>query len=164
MFTRLGRLAATAFVAIVASMAVARCGGIHLPTEPTAVTTISTPPSAPSPTSTPSSPTPTPVPGNGAVFGYVSTISDLTPHALSGVRLKLHQDGTADQVENSGSLDGYYAFCCLRAGSAVMTATLAGYQTFRATITVGETPVRYDIQMTPSLGAPLPPPILWPVE
>lgn len=158
MFTRAGWIAAAAFVVIVAFMAVARCGGIHLPTEPAAVTPTSTPTPlpAPSPTSTPASPTPTPAPMNGAIFGYVGTISDVTPHSLSGVLLKLHQDGTADQVEKSGSLDGYYAFCCLRAGSAVITATLAGYQIFRATVTVGQIPVRYDIQMTPLLGAPLP--------
>jgi len=160
MFTRAGRIAAAAFVVIVASMSVARCGGIHLPTEPAAVTATPTatptPLPAPSPTSTPSSPTPTPVPVNGAVFGYVGTIPGVTQHYLPGVLLVLHQDGTADQVVKSGSSDGYYAFCCLHAGPAVITATLAGYQTFSATITVGQTPVRYDIQMTPVSGGPPP--------
>ena len=164
MFTRAGRIAAAAFVAIVASMAVARCGGIHLPTEPAVVATTPTPLPAPSPTPTPPSPTPTPAPMNSAVFGYVSTDSDVTQHYLSRVLLRLHQEGAADQVGNSRSSDGYYSFCCLRAGSAVITATLAGYQNFRATITVGQTPIRFGIQMSPSSGAPPPPPIQQPIE
>lgn len=165
MSTRTGRIAAAAFVVIVASMAVARCGGgMRSPTEPAAVTPTPTPLPAPSSTSTPASPTPTPAPMNSGVFGYVSTTFGLTPQSLQGVLLRLHQDGTADQVEKSGSLDGYYAFCCLRPGSAVITATLAGYQTFRATITVGETPIRYDIQMTPSSGGPSPTQLPVPVE
>lgn len=168
MYTRAGRIAAAAFVVIVASMAVARCGGpMRSPTEPAAVTptlTTLTPSPVPSSTSTPASPTPTPALMNSAVFGYVSTTFYLTPRDLPGVLLRLHQDGTADQVEKSGSLDGYYAFCCLRAGSAVITATLAGYQIFRATITVGQIPVRYDIQMTPLSGAPPMNPVPYPIE
>lgn len=156
MFLRACRMAAAAFAVVAVSMSVARCGGIHLPTEPAAVAATPTPLPAPSPTPTPAPPTPTPVPVNGAVFGYVSTISDVTQHYLGGVVLVLHQDGTTDQVVKSGSSDGYYAFCCLRAGPAVITATLVGYQTFTATITVGQTPVRYDIQMTAVSGGPPP--------
>jgi hypothetical protein len=163
MFTRAGRIAAAASVVIVAFAALARCGGPSSPTEPAAAATL-TPLPAPSPTSTPASPNPTPAPMNGTVFGYVSTISGATHHYLPGVLLELHQDGTADQVENSGSLDGYYAFCCLRAGSAVITATLASYKTFTATISVGQTPVRYDIQMTPVSAGPSPTQIPVPVE
>jgi hypothetical protein len=165
MFTRAGRIAAAAFVVIVACAALARCGGgMRSPTEPAALTATPTPLPTPSPVPTPSSPTPTPAPMNSAVFGYVSTISDVTQHYLSRVVLRLHQDGAADQVENSSSLDGSYSFCCLRAGSAVITATLAGFHTFRATITVGQIPVRYDIQMTPSSVVPAPTGVAVPIE
>src|SRR5512143_835549 len=139
MFTRAGRIAATAAVVIVACAALIDCGGgMRSPTEPAAVTP--TPLPAPAPTSTPPSPTPTPAPTNVAVFGYVGTVLGTTQHFLSGVVLRVHQDGTADQIENSGSLDGYYAFCCLHAGPAAITATLTGYRTYTATITIGQTP------------------------
>jgi len=157
MFLRVGRRAAAAFAAVVAIMAVARCGGIHLPTEPAAVATTPTPTPMPaaSPTSTPASPTPTPTPANSAVFGYVRT-SDVTQHYLSGVVVMLHQDGATDQVQKSAVSDGSYAFCCLRPGPALITATLTGFQTFRAMITVEAVPVRYDILMIPSSGGPSP--------
>jgi hypothetical protein len=167
MFTRAGRIAAAAFVVPAAFMAVARCGGIHLPTEPASVTATptpipgttpasSTPTPAPSPAFTAGPPTPTPAPTNSAVFGYVSTVPGAMQHYLSGAVLTLHQDGAADQVAKSGSSDGYYAFCCLNTGSAVITATLPGYQTFRATITVGQSPVRFDIQLIAVSGGPPP--------
>jgi len=149
MFLRAGRLAAAAFAVVAVSMAVVRCGGIQTATEPAVVAP--TPAPAPSPTSTPASPTPVPV--NSAVFGYVST-TDVTTHYLSGVLVTLHQDGATDQVQESGTSDGSYSFCCLRPGPALITATLAGYQTFRATITVGGGPVRYDIHMIASSGGP----------
>src|SRR5271169_4068790 len=153
MFLRAGRLAAAAFAVVAVSMAVVRCGGIQTATEPAVVAP--TPLPAASPTSTPVSPTPTPAPVNSSVFGYVST-SDVTPHYLSGVLVTLHQDGATDQVQKSGSSDGSYSFCCLRPGPALITAALAGFQTFRATITVEAVPVRYDIRMIPSSGSPAP--------
>jgi hypothetical protein len=100
-----------------------------------------------------------PTPTNAALFGYVSTVSGGSERTLSGVVLRLHQDGTADQVSTSGGggLDGYYAFCCLRPGPAAIGATLTGYAPFAATITVSQTPIQYDIRMLPELGAPAPP-------
>jgi len=150
MFLRAGRRAAAAFAAVAATMAVARCGGTQTATEPVAVATIPTPTPLPaaSPTSTPAPPV------NSAVFGYVIT-SDVK-HYLSGVLVTLHQDGTTDQVQKSSVSDGSYTFCCLRPGPALITATVSGYQDFGATITVGDVPVRYDIQMIPSSGGPAP--------
>jgi len=150
MFLRAGRMAVAAFAVVAVSMAAVRCGGIQTATEPAVVAATPTPSPAPSLT-----PTPTPAPASSAVFGYVST-SDVTQHYLSGVLVTLHQDGATDQVQKSGSSDGSYSFCCLRPGPAVITATLSGYQTFRATITVGDAPLRYDIQMIPTSGGPSP--------
>jgi len=154
MFLRAGRMAAAAFAVVAVSMAIARCGGTQTATEPAAVATTPTPLPAPL-TSTPVSPTPTPAPVNSAVFGNVRT-SDVTQHYLAGVKVTLHQDGATDQVQKTSVSDGSYNFCCLRPGRAIITATLSGYQTFQATITVGDAPVRYDIQMIPSSGGPSP--------
>jgi hypothetical protein len=160
MFTRAGRIAAAGCVVIVACAALARCGGpMRSPTEPEQAAT-STPGAAASPTPTPPSPVPSPVPANGGVFGYVSTVSGGSPHGLPNVLLRLQQAGAADQLatSGSGSPDGYYSFCCLRFGPAVITATLAGYVNFTAAITVGQSPVRHDIQMTLIAGGGAPPP------
>ena len=153
MFLRAGRMGAAAFAVVAVSMAVARCGGIQTATEPAVVAATPTP--LPAPSQTPVPPTPTPAPASSSVFGFVST-SDVTQHYLSGALVTLHQDGATDQVQKSGSSDGSYSFCCLRPGPALITATLSGYQTFRATITVGDAPLRYDIQMIPTSGGPSP--------
>lgn len=165
MVTRPNRIAPAAYVVIAACAALARCGGNLSPTEP-GRSPNPTPSRVPSPTSTPPSPTPPPTPSNGALFGYVSTVSGVTEQYLSGVVLRLHQDGTADQITSSasGSLDGYYAFCCLRPGPAVISARLAGYAPFNANIIISQTPTQYNIRIIPERGAPNPTQIPVPVE
>jgi len=161
MVTRAGRSAAAAVPLIVACAALAGCGSPQTPTEPGRSARTPTPvlAASPAPSPTPATAaTPTPAPPNGSVFGYVTTSSGSASRTLPGVLVRLHQDGAEDQVTNSagGSQEGYYAFCCLRPGPAVLTATFTGYFTFTASITVGEAAVRYDIRMTPSSGSPAP--------
>lgn len=169
MFTRPGRIAGAAFFVIAVCAALARCGGHPSPTEPGRApdptpSPVSSPTSTPSPTPPPTptagpTPIPLPTPASGTLFGFVRAVSGATQQYLPDVVLMLHQDGVPDQVTSSGSgsLDGYYAFCCLRLGPATISATLGGYAPFSATINVSQTPIQYDIRMVPDSGAPAPP-------
>jgi len=174
MVTRPWRMAGAAFSVVAVCGALVRCGGGTSPTEPgrarTPTPSLASPTPTPSPTSMPSptaspSPIPLPTPASGTLFGHVVSNSGGTRRYLSDVVLRLHQDGMTDLVTTSasGSLDGYYAFCCLRSGPATISATLADYDPFSATIVISQTPFQYDIRMVPGEAPPVPPGIPIPV-